>query len=255
METLLIVGGLLVLAALGWVWWQKRAKPDEGYNNRRGAHNKVRAMEGLDTLMSWHPQATRVMTTSERKAYAALRAGLPEHIILAQVPLARFLKVPTRHSYSEWLRRVGVLCGDLVVCDSVSQVVAVVDIRVPEAQENDRTRQRHTRMDRVLKVAEIPLHVWREDAIPNATGARNAILGMPVDSPAVVAPAPAATARPVAVAPSRAPAVDRIPAAAVVDDDGMEQRDPPPSTWFDELDTAPAPLPPIPPRGGGPSIR
>lgn len=250
MQTLLIVGGLLVLAALGWVWWQKRSKREDADDkNRRG--NKVRSLEGLDTLMSWHPQATRVMTTPERKAYAALRAGLPEHIILAQVPLARFLKVPTRHSYSEWLRRVGVLCGDLVVCDSVSQVVAVVDIRVPEAQENESTRQRHARMDRVLKVAEIPLHVWREDAIPNAVGARNAILGMPVETPA----ATASTTRPVATAPSRAPAVDRVPAAAVVDDDGMEQRDPPSSTWFDEMDSAPAPLSPLPPRGGGPSIR
>lgn len=252
MDMLLIVGGLLLLAALGWVLWQKRAKRADDSKSRR--NNKARSMEGLDTLMSWHPQATRVMTTPERKAYAALRAGLPEHIILAQVPLARFLKVPTRHSYSEWLRRVGVLCGDLVVCDSVSQVIAIVDIRAPEAQENESTRQRHARMDRVLKAAEIPLHVWREDAIPNATGARNAILGMPVDAPAT-APAATAAMRPVAVAPSRAPAVERIPAAAVVDDDGMEQHDPPSSTWFDEMDSAAAPLPPTPQRGGGPSIR
>lgn len=250
MDMLLIVGGLLLLAALGWMWWHKRAKRADDSKSRR--NNKARSMEGLDTLMSWHPQATRVMTTSERKAYAALRAGLPEHIILAQVPLARFLKVPTRHSYSEWLRRVGVLCGDLVVCDSVSQVIAIVDIRVPESQENESTRQRHARMDRVLKAADIPLHVWREDAIPNATGARNAILGMPVETPAT---ATRATMRPVATAPSRAPAVERIPAAAVIDDDGMEQHDPPSSTWFDEMETAPAPLPPIPHRGGGPSIR
>ncbi|HEY0820309.1 MAG TPA: DUF2726 domain-containing protein [Rhizobacter sp.] len=252
METLWIVVGLLLLAAMGWVWWQKRSTRDESDNRRP---SKGRSLEGLDTLMSWHPQATRVMTTSERKAYAALRAGLPEHIILAQVPLARFLKVPTRHSYSEWLRRVGVLCGDLVVCDSVSQVVAVVDIRAPESQENDRTRQRHARMDRVLKVAEIPLHVWREDAIPNAVGARNAILGMPVDAPVS---ATATATRPTAAAatmPNRAPAAGRIPAAAVVDDDGMEQHDPPSSTWFDEMDSAAAPLSPLPPRGGGPSIR
>jgi hypothetical protein len=252
METLWILAGLLLLAALAWMWWQKRSKRDESDNRRV---SKARSMEGLDTLMSWHPQATRVMTTPERKAYAALRAGLPEHIILAQVPLARFLKVPTRHSYSEWLRRVGVLCGDLVVCDSLSQVVAVVDIRAPESQENDRTRQRHARMDRVLKVAEIPLHVWREDALPNAVGARNAILGMPVDATdaaAMVASRPAAAA----TMPNRAPAVGRIPAAAVVDDDGMEQHDPPSSTWFDEMDSAAAPLqPPTPHRGGGPSIR
>jgi hypothetical protein len=248
MQTLLIVGGLLLLAGLGWVWWRQRSK---GTDNK-GRAGKARSMESLDTLMSWHPQATRVMTTSERKAYAALRVGLPEHIILAQVPLARFLKVPTRHSYSEWLRRVGVLCGDLVVCDSVSQVIAVVDIRAPEAQENDRARQRHARMDRVLKAAEIPLHVWREDAIPNAIGARNAILGTPVDAP--LSPTAGARVTPV-TAPTRAPAVDRVPAAAVVDDDGMEQRDPPSSTWFDEMDSAAAPLSPLPPNGKGPSIR
>lgn len=244
MELLLIVG-LVLLAGLVWVWWRKRAPRED--KNRRA---KARAMEGLDTLMSWHPQATRVMTAPERKAFMALRAGLPEHIILAQVPLARFLKVPTRHSYSEWLRRVGVLCGDIVVCDSVSQVIAVVEVRAPESQENDRARQRHTRMDRVLKAAEIPLHVWREDALPNAVGARNAILGTPADAPAgastkVGRGVPAPTPR---TAGTRE-------AAVVVEDDGMGRHDPPSSTWFDEMDSAAAPLAPMPPRGSGPSIR
>lgn len=246
MQLLLIVVGLVVVAGLVWMWWRQRSVREDA-----GRRPKVRAIDGLDTLMSWHPQATRVMTTSERKAYAALRAGLPEHIILAQVPLARFLKVPTRHSYSEWLRRVGVLCGDLVVCDSVSQVIAVVDIRAPESQENDRARQRHARMDRVLKAADIPLHIWREDALPNATGARNAILGMPVDAPAA---ATAARSPQQATVPGRVPEGARA-TATVGEDDGMEQRDPPSSTWFDEMDSASVPLSPLPPRGGGPSIR
>jgi len=247
MELLLIVGGLVVVAGLVWMWWRQRTPRED--TSKRG---KVKVADGLDTLMSWHPQATRIMTTPERKAYAALRAGLPEHIILAQVPLARFLKVPTRHSYSEWLRRVGVMCGDLVVCDSVSQVIAVVDIRAPESQENERARQRHARMDRVLKAADIPLHVWREDALPNAVGARNAILKMPVDAPAGAA-TPASSPL-----PGRAPVMAKEPVAvAVVEDDGSEQRDPPSSTWFDDLDSARVPLAPtpMPPRGSGPSIR
>jgi len=251
MQLLLIVGGLAVLVGLVWAWMKQRAPREEPA--RRG---KAKAAEGLDTLMSWHPQATRIMTASERKAYAALRAGLPDHIILAQVPLARFLKVPTRHSYSEWLRRVGVMCADLVVCDSVSQVIAVVDIRAPESQENDRAKQRHARMDRVLKAAEIPLHVWREDALPNAIGARNAILKMPADmpfNPPEPAPAAATGTPPMQSPVGTAPVLE--PNLAMVEDDGLEQRDPPSSTWFDDLDSAAAPLAPMPPRGSGPSIR
>lgn len=249
MELLLIVGGIVVVAGLVWMWWRKRA-PHEDTSRR----SKVKVADGLDTLMSWHPQATRIMTTSERKAYAALRGGLPEHIILAQVPLARFLKVPTRHSYSEWLRRVGVMCADLVVCDSVSQVIAVVDIRAPESQENDRAKQRHARMDRVLKAADIPLHVWREDALPNAIGARNAILGMPTDAPAGAKSSTVGTPP----KPTLVPAGAMAKAAVVtVEDDQSEQRDPPSSTWFDDLDSARVPLAPtpMPPRGSGPSIR
>ncbi len=244
MQSLLFAGGLLVLVGLLWAW-------------RRGSHRKAsernKSRDSLDTLASWQPQGTRIMTTSERKAYAALRTGLPEHLILAQVPLARFLKVPTRHSYSEWLRRVGVLCADLVVCDSSSQVIAVVDIRAPEAQENERTKQRHTRMDRVLEAAEIPLHVWREDNLPTATAARNAILNLPVDTPMEPATEPAhAPSRPAAI-PSTAPA-DPNRGAVVVE----AERDPPPSTWFDDLDSAAVPLAPVPMsprRSSGPSIR
>lgn len=247
MELLLIVGGIVALAGLVWMWWRRRA-PREDTSRR----SKVRVADGLDTLMSWHPQATRIMTTSERKAYAALRGGLPEHIILAQVPLARFLKVPTRHSYSEWLRRVGVMCADLVVCDSVSQVIAVVDIRPPESQENDRAKQRHVRMDRVLKAADIPLHVWREDALPNDIGARNAILKMPVPAGAKSSTG-SAPPKPTLV-PAGAMAKKAV---AVAEDDQSEQHDPPSSTWFDDLDSARVPLAPtpMPPRGSGPSIR
>jgi hypothetical protein len=146
------------------------------------------------------------------------------------------------------------MCADLVVCDSVSQVIAVVDIRAPESQENDRAKQRHARMDRVLKAADIPLHVWREDALPNAVGARNAILKMPVDMPASAGRA--TTAVPGATA-SRPPVTATVaePAAVVIDDDGMEQHDPPSSTWFDEMDSSSVPLAPMPPRGSGPSIR
>lgn len=144
---------------------------------RRKPRSKPMSDEQLDTLVDWEPLSTRVLTTSERDAYHVLRKALPDHMVLAQVPVARFIKVPTRNSYSEWLRRVGSLCADLVVCDASSQVVAVVEVRQPLSRENERAQRRHARMDRVLQGARIPVHVWLEGALPGPVVAREAILG------------------------------------------------------------------------------
>ena len=91
-------------------------------------------------------------------------------MILAQVPLPRFLNVPKRNSYAEWMRRVGSQCADLVICDVTSQVIAVVEIRPPIEQISDRLRARLDRMERVLKAANIPVHVWNEERAADDRG-------------------------------------------------------------------------------------
>ncbi len=147
----------------------------------RHGHLKGRALQGgdeLDTVTGWEPSATKLLTTHEREAYHILRKALPEHMVLAQVPLARFLKVPTRNSYSEWLRRVGSLCADIVICDANAQVVAVVEIRQPMGgKDRERTLKRHARLDKVLAAANIPVHVWLEGALPGPAVARETVLG------------------------------------------------------------------------------
>ncbi|HET8868891.1 MAG TPA: DUF2726 domain-containing protein, partial [Aquabacterium sp.] len=171
----LMVAGIFGSLGLGAAWWfRQQAVASSGKNSRS---KKRTHEEALDTLASWEPMATRVLTAAERDAYVVLRKALPEHIVLAQVPLARFIKVPTRNSYSEWLRRAGSLCADLVVCDAASQVIAVVEIRQPASREKERTLRRHSRMDRVLTAARIPVHVWLEGALPGPAVAREAVLG------------------------------------------------------------------------------
>jgi hypothetical protein len=84
--------------------------------------------EALDTVQDWPPEPARVMTVRS----ASLRTAaprLPGYMVLAQVPLSRFVRVPTRHSYTEWLQRVGSLSADLLVCDTGSRVLAVIDMR------------------------------------------------------------------------------------------------------------------------------
>jgi hypothetical protein len=244
---MLLVSSLVLAAVLLLVWYLMRSRRGSGGKTRR------KKEEALDTLVSWHPQATRVLTNGERKAYSTLRAALPDHILLAQVPLARFLKVPTRHSYSEWSRRVGTISADLLVCDAASQVIAVVEIR-SEGAESDRARQRQERMSRVLQAAGIPLYVWRETALPSVAVARGLILKDSDSQPPELARQRGANGEKIPLSNQRTPVTS--PDRADEDD---EQLEPPSSTWFDDLNSQPAPLtPPARPphaRGGGPSIR
>ena len=229
---------LAIVAVLLLMWWLV---------GRRG-RSEVQEPEGdrLDTLAGWPPATTQILRTSERIAYSTLRLALPGYMILAQVPIARFITVPKRNSYAEWMRRLGSQCVDLVVCDVTSQVVAVVEIRPSTAQLTEGVRRRLDRVSRVLKGVGIPLHVWNQDSLPSVEAARATI-------------APKMPAVPLELAARR---VAAQAAAPTVDegqnpfedtdrnwspDEGIEVsevREPTASTWFDELDSVPATLPP-----------
>lgn len=206
---------------------------------RRGGAGKSRRparQENLDTVLSWQPEAVRVMTASESKAHALLKKALPGFIVLAQVPMSRFLKVPTRNSYSDWLQRVGHLNVDLLLCDSSSKVLAVIDVRAP--QESERSRRRHERMVRVLKAAGITVHIWREDDLPSVADVR-ALFGSVLGATPGELAAQSARSGPSSQAQPLIPVADITEVLAEGDrdaerSDGME---PVPSGFFDDLDT------------------
>lgn len=158
------IAALTISALLiGWIWARRRGSRPNARKNRK-------AEESLDTVQSWTPQAVRVLTLPERQAYDLMRKAMPHRLVLAQVPLARFISVPTRHSYSDWLTRVGRLTVDLVVCDKSSRVVAVVDVRT--ASQSERSIRRHERMVQVLQAAGIRVMQWNAEALPNASEVR-----------------------------------------------------------------------------------
>jgi hypothetical protein len=127
--------------------------------------------DALDTVQDWKPEAARVLTIAERRAYDLLRNALPGFLVLAQVPLSRFLRVPTRNSHAEWMQRVGALSADLLVCNAGSRVLAVIDIR--PGDQSERSSRRHERMARVLRAAGIEVQVWGEDRLPSAAEVRS----------------------------------------------------------------------------------
>jgi len=233
----------LAVIALLALWWLLRrpAAPGAG----------PMPADRLDTLGAWPPRGTRLLTTQERLAYGTLTRALPDHMILAQVPLARFLKVPTRNSYTEWKRRLGNQCADLVVCDMSSQVVAVVDVQAGAGQASERAHTRLTRMARALKAADIPLHVWTENALPSVEAVRETIL--PGSAPYATAALAGKTGESATTAARKStPATTGNPfedaARDSSQDELIEMREPPSSTWYNEFDSGPTPLPSANPK-------
>ena len=195
---------------------------------QRSASARTPRQEALDTVAAWPPEAARVLTITEREAYELLRRAFPGQMVLAQVPLARFMRVPTRHSYTDWMQRAGQLSADLMLCDAGSRVLAVVDIR--SDRESARSRRRHERLARVMKAAGIQVHVWREGDLPSLSDVRASI------SASLLPPEPkSTTSRPMPLIP--VPEIEEILADGDALDHSME---PVPSGFYDEqLEPAP----------------
>ncbi len=190
--------------------------------------------EALDTVADWPPQALRVMTIDERHGYDLLRRAMPQLLVLAQVPLSRFVRVPLRRSHAEWLQRVGSISADLLLCDAGSRVIAVIDIRSPG--ESTRSRRRHERMARVLKTCGIEVLTWAPGALPSLQQLRlqlQRLTAAEVDENAGAFDADPAD--PMLPVPDIA---ELLAAGDSLYDTDME---PVPSAFFDDLDVHPAP--------------
>jgi Protein of unknown function (DUF2726) len=233
LELLLLIGVLLLGAVVVLLWQRNRkvavADPDAGKRGRG---------DDIDTVIAWPPEATRLLTAGERGAHEVLLKALPECVMFAQVPLARFVKVPRRHSYAEWLARVGSLCADLVICDRSTLVIGVV--LLTSVRSSDRAERRRSRMARVLKAAGVKVFVWREESLPSAELARDQITQRIGDIDEAGARRPEIVEPKV---PSR-PTPGSIPVPEVLNlpFDDEPRREPPPSTWFDDLDSGRVPL-------------
>jgi len=225
---ILALVAVLAAAVAGYVLFKRRG------NRGEAAALPDRERDDIDTVTGWPPEVTRLLSGGERSAHETLVKALPECMIFAQVPLARFIRVPRRNSYGDWLTRVGHLSADFLICDRASLVIGAVSLQA--VQESERAARRRARMARVLKAAGVKFFTWREQAIPTPAAARDQItqrIGVPsaaADSPAGEAPqTPQAR-----TGHAKIPVPEVVVVEAPVDEHG---REPPSSTWFDDLDS------------------
>jgi hypothetical protein len=225
--------GAAVLLLLSWLGLRMKSREGQG---RRS--DTTHAPE--DSTVRWQPQAARVMTASEGEAYRLLVRALPGgFVVLAQVPLLRFLRVPARVPAAQWVNKVGPLSADLLVCDSSSRVLAVIDVRTNS--ESDRSKRRHERMVRLLRAAGIGVYAWREDMLPSVEQVRallGAQLARSADGEATREFGGGTASRPMPLIP--VPEISEV----LADGDALaaqgETMEPVPSAFFEEIDLRPA---------------
>ena len=150
----------VALAAVVVLWVARRRRPSDAG----------------ETVDHWDARSTRVLGTGERRAYRLLRQAFPAQHVLAKLPLVRFVRMPRRENQASWLRDVGRLTADFVVCDGDFEVLAVVSLNPGDtAPRSARSNKRRDRARRVLQAAGVPLHIWNIDALPGIAEARESI--------------------------------------------------------------------------------
>jgi hypothetical protein len=198
---------------------------------RRAPAQRHGKKDSPDSVLAHAPVPARVLTVAERQAHTLLRQAMPGYLVLAQVPLSRFLSVKTHQS--DWLQAVSGLSADLLLCDSGSRVLAVIDVRTSKLSDN--SRRRHERMTTLLRKAGIKVLSWQADALPDVALARHQLLPMlAAPSAGREAQLPASSSRPMPL----------IPVAEILAEGDQQNDDalmePVPSALFDDFELVPS---------------
>jgi hypothetical protein len=114
----------------------------------------------------WPYYAKKPLTQPEQILYFRLVEALPEHIILAQVQLSRFLGVKKGNNYQSWANRINRMSADFVVCNKDSSIVAVIELDDSTHQKADR-QVADDKKNKALEAAEIKIVRWQVKSLPD----------------------------------------------------------------------------------------
>jgi very-short-patch-repair endonuclease len=123
----------------------------------------------------WPFYAKTPLSRPEQVLYFRLVSALPEHIILAQVQLSRFLGVKKGNNYRAWFNRINRMSADFVVCNKDFSIVAVIELDDLTHQEKDR-QAADAKKDKALSSAGIRIVRWQANAIPDKAAIQAAIM-------------------------------------------------------------------------------
>lgn len=124
---------------------------------------------------AWPFYPKKPLSNPEQVLYFRLREALPDHIVLAQVQLSRFLGVKKGHNFQSWLNRINRMSADFVICAKDASIVAVIELDDSSHDRSDRVAT-DGKKDKVLESAGLRLLRWNVKSIPDVAGIRADIL-------------------------------------------------------------------------------
>ena len=92
-----------------------------------GRRRRGRASQ-VELPKDWPISPRSVFNADERQLYRQLRAALPQHVVLAKLPLVRFCQPPRQGDVRYWFQLLGTIHVSFAVCNEAGDVLAVVDL-------------------------------------------------------------------------------------------------------------------------------
>jgi very-short-patch-repair endonuclease len=126
----------------------------------------------------WPFYPRKPLSNPEQILYFRLLNALPDHIILAQVQLSRFLGVKKGNNFQSWLNRINRLSADYVICSKDASVVAVIEL--DDASHSSSKRQEtDSKKDKAIRDAGLKIIRWNVKAIPSEDEIKNLVAPVP----------------------------------------------------------------------------
>lgn len=116
----------------------------------------------------WPFVLRKPMSAPEQVLFFRLQEALPDHIVLAQVQLSRFLGVKRGHPARAWLNRINRKSVDFLILTKDATVVAAIEL---DDRSHERADRRHAdaQKNRALADAGVRLIRWGVHRMPDAT--------------------------------------------------------------------------------------
>lgn len=109
------------------------------------------------------------LTPTETHFYHRLVQALPEHIVLAQVQLASFLKVDQSkiglNEYYRWFNPISQQSVDYLICSKDFTIITAIELD-DKSHYSDKAIYRDTKKNNNLKAANVPLIRWHAESMP-----------------------------------------------------------------------------------------